>query len=164
VFHEQATVASHVSIAWSGPGFSLTEVSSKFLRPADKGENVGGDDVTTVGVDFELWTNFCAGDLTLVAGPLPFRGALSVREAKIEKLGGGAWPTPYRLSPGQQLSLQENYRWVEIRGRVQFHGSSGETGFLEIWDGQGNWEVYVRGGLPPITNNTLVLIRGVGKP
>ncbi len=161
VFHEQATVASHVSIAWSGPGFSLTEVSSEFLRPADKGENVGGDDVTTVGVDFELWTNFCAGDLTLVAGPLPFRGALSVREAKIEKLGGSAWPTPYRLSPGQQLPLQENYRWVEIKGRVQFQGSSGETGFLEIWDGQENWEVYVQGGLPPITNNSLVLIRGV---
>jgi len=58
-------------------------------------------------------------------------------------LGSGIWPEPRRITLGQELLPEANYRWVEVEGTVSFMAADGEAATLELDGGQGHAQVRV---------------------
>lgn len=134
--HEQTTLANHLAVAWAGPLLPQTIIDSQYLTPVHNEHNQVPGKATT-GILWEYWTNFTAGYLEIVSGPLPFESALSVEQVRLDVLGEGQMPQPKKLVLGQRLAPEDNYLWVELVGRVTFAGLDENAAVLEISDGRG---------------------------
>jgi signal transduction histidine kinase len=139
-YQEQTTFDSHLSVAWQGPGLEQSVIAGAYLTPWTESDE-RGPIVGTNGILREYWTNFSAGDVAFITGPRPFESALSVKNAHVSVLGPGETPKPVAIMLNQRLLPEDNYRWVEVEGRVNFAGMDGATPFLELSDGLARMQI-----------------------
>jgi len=146
-FQEQLTEDDNLAVAWQGPGLKQSVIDGRYLAPwvdnRDQSLMTGNSGRGTNGILREYWTNFSAGNLTTLTGPRPFESALTVEGVKAVRLGPGLWPEPRRITLGQELLPEGNYRWVEVEGTVSFMATVGDTATLELDGGQGRAQVRV---------------------
>ncbi len=142
---EQTTGGDNLAVAWQGPSLERSVIEASCLTPWIESPNqasVAG----TNGILREYWTNFSLGSLATLAGPRPVGSALSVDELRITPQGQGNLPKPCTIAGDEQLSPEDNYRWVEVQGNVTFTGRDGEVGLLELLDGEARIQVRVLRG------------------
>jgi signal transduction histidine kinase len=155
---EQTTVGENLAVAWQGPGVDQAVIDFSYLTPwGPRGDG-------TNGILREYWTNFSAGDLTDLAGPRPFESALSVEKAHAIVLGPGQLPKPDPIKLDEPWRPENNYRWVQVEGRVKFTAADEEGAFLELSDGRAQVRVRVPHWTPELSQeirNTPIRVQGV---
>lgn len=161
--HEQTTLASHLAVAWEGPSVEPAVIGSEYLSPWIEDADTTRDG-RAAGILWEYWTNFTAGDLEIVSDPRPFESALTVQHARVNVSGSAQMPEPAKLELGQRLRPEDNYRWVEVEGRVSFAGADKSGALLELTGAQGKARVHVPNCGPASLRgiqNAAVRVRGV---
>jgi signal transduction histidine kinase len=152
-YQEQTTFDSHLSVAWQGPGLKQSVIPEGYLTPWIESDDRGAA-VWTNGVLREYWTNYSAGTLAIITGARPFESALSVKNAQVSILGPGETPKAVAIMLNQPLLPEDNYRWAEVEGRVNFAGMDGSTTFLELSDGQARMQIRAS-HLSPLSRNAI---------
>ncbi len=132
---EQSTKGDNLAVAWAGPGLKRSVIDGRYLAPwiEDDGLN---HFAPTNGILREYWTNFSAGDLTVLASSRPFESAVTVAKPKINILGQGKLPEAESIALHQPLPPEKNFRWVRAEGLVRFVGTSEDGTTLELTDGE----------------------------
>lgn len=155
---EQATVNENLAVAWQGPSLDQSVIAGSYVTPW----GVNGDGKN--GVLREYWTNFYAGDLTGMAGPRQFDSTLTAEKVLVHILGNGEMPKARRISLDQPIERENNYRWVEVQGQVQFIGADEAGAFVEISSAGGRTQVRLEGAYAgPLgsTHGAAVSVQGV---
>ena len=134
---EQTTVGENLAVAWQGPSLPQSIIASTYLTPW------GATNDAAHGILREYWTNYFAGDLTGLGGPREFDSALSVQTVHVSVEGQRALPMPARISLDRPWQAENNFRWVEVEGKVQFMGANNAGAVLEISDGHAHAQVRV---------------------
>ena len=137
---EQTTGGDHVSVAWQGPGLDQSVIGPEHLTPWRR----SGDPKTpseAKGVLREYWTDFSAGSLSFLTAPGTFEFAVSADNVSAIVRGQGSLPKPESISLNQDLSPRDNYRWVQVEGRVKFAGIEQGVLSFELSDGQAQVQV-----------------------
>ncbi len=138
---EQTTVKDNLAAAWQGPNLPRDVIEGRYLTPWIE-KNGGHSPVPTNGILREYWTNYSAGDLSMVSSSRAYESAVSVKHATIEILGQTNLPKAEAINFGQPMSLDKNFRWASVEGTVTFLGLNGEGACLELSDG--NAQLLVR--------------------
>ena len=159
---EQKNLADHLSVAWQGPGLERSVINGRYLTPWNDGRVAAG---TTNGILREFWTNYSAGDLTGLGGARPFLSAITVKKVRASMHGPSPFPKPARFPLDRPLRREDNYRWVEAEGMVEFSArAEGDTAFLDLSDGQSLIQVRVPHCSPEISKhirNLRIRVQGV---
>jgi len=136
---EQNVRGENLAVAWQGPGLSQSIIASPYLTPwRTNGE-------ATNGILREYWTNYSAGDLEGLTGPRAFESTLTVENVHVASADPGALPAPITISLNQQLSPEDNFRWVQIEGKVKFASEDNDVALLELTDDQAVAQVHASG-------------------
>ncbi len=162
-FQEQTTLADHLSVAWQGPGFTRSVIPGKYLSPWTNGRTGAGK---TQGILREYWTNYSAGNLAPLTTPTSFESALTVDKVRVTILGRRELPRAAPIALTQRVLPQDNFRWVEVEGRVKFIGVNDDVAYLELSDGQGEIEVRALHWTPELAHsmrNLPVRVQGVSE-
>ena len=127
---EQLLVDDHLAVAWEGPGMDRAVIEGRFLTPWTNGAISAKS-----GVLREYWTNYSIGNISPVvpSGPLEF--GLTGEDARFSVLSNGDWPAPVRIEPAAPLFPEDNFRWVQVEGTLNFVGADGDAVDLEIVSG-----------------------------
>jgi signal transduction histidine kinase len=159
---EQTTGGDYLSIGWQQPGESAVSIiDGRYLTPWD--EDRDSTKTATNGILREYWTNYFVGDLTGLGGARPFESALTMKGVGIHIHGRGELPKPGRIALNQELSKEDNYRWVQVEGVVKFMATDGDTAFLELATSQALIQVRALHWSPGMSGNlTNVAIRVEG--
>jgi signal transduction histidine kinase len=128
---EQLLLDDHLSVAWQGPGMERVVIEGRHLTPWS--ENSAG---MTNGILWEYWTNYSAGTISPVVPSGPLEAKLTGENAKFTVLGPGDWPTPEKVEPGAPMNPEDNYRWVQAEGTLNFVGRDSSAAELELVSGQ----------------------------
>jgi hypothetical protein len=152
---EQAMAASHLAVAWEGPGRKLEVIQSPHLipwRPLSGAKRDGMTADEPRGILREFWTDYSVAKVGSLTSGSMAEGELAVREVEVIPFDGGAWPVPRPIDPSVDLQPDDTYRWVEAGGVIRFAASEGESATLEIGTESGRVMLRVaswRGPLPP---------------
>lgn len=159
---EQKNLADHLSVAWQGPGMERSVIDGRYLTPWNDSRVPAG---ASHGILREYWTNYSAGDLTGLGGARPFHSAITVKHITVDIRGPSPFPKPDRVSFGQPLPAEDNYRWVEAEGMVEFSArAEGGAAFLDLSDGHSLIQVRVPHCSPEMSKrirNLRVHVQGV---
>src|SRR5262249_16960309 len=124
-----------LSVAWEGPGMERVIIDGKFLVPYSNHE--------TNGIIREYWNDYFAGAVE----PLTSGGArdsvIALAEPIITVLGSGDFPKPLPLQVGSTVARDDNFRWVETEGVVEFESLDQGTLRLELAGGKKHVRVQV---------------------
>src|SRR6185503_13880016 len=99
-----------------------------------------------------------------LTGPRPFESAISAEDVQATVLGPGEFPAPRRITLDQHLLPDDNYRWVDLEGKITFAGTGGDFAILELSDGRLQVQVHALSWDPAWStriNHSLVRIEGV---
>ena len=160
---EQLLLYENLAVAWQSPAFSRSVIDGHYLTPwienHDQAPWAG-----THGILREYWTNYTLGSLAGITGKKPFESVLAVKEAQVTVLGQGSWPEPRQISLDQPLLPENYYRWVKVRGTVNFIGIDEHSAILELTGDQGQAQVRVsdwKERVPQRFRNRQVEVEGV---
>ena len=140
--HQQAGGATHLSVAWEGPGIPLEVILGKYLSPWHS-DSAMGDEATKrqSSADFqrgsilrEVWNDVTVDTPDVLLSPRKMESVLSVSGATVQVLSTDCLPEPVIVQPGQALSATDNFRWSEVEGTVDFLARNGDRLTLEIND------------------------------
>ena len=190
--HEQRLLWNHLEVAWQGPGTARTIIDGNFLSPymnalnsdwiirhsaGSEPEQTSSSKVSTVsranspvpslgtGVILrELWTNCFIKGATDLSPTKSFESLLALDQPHARVLAQGLWPKPEPVRIGQPLTLEDDYRWVEVEGTVTFVAQDGHTLSIELSDGDAQMNVRVLnwdGNPAPGIMNWRVRVQGV---
>jgi signal transduction histidine kinase len=134
---EQTDGGNNLSVAWQGPEIDRAIIGPSYLTPWGTAEK------QTSGILREYWTNYSAGDLDGLAIPRAFESALTVKTVKIAMVEQSAMPAPEPIDLNQSLRAGDNYKYVQVEGRVKFTGKKENESLLELSDGQATAEIRV---------------------
>lgn len=140
--HQQAGGATHLSVAWEGPGISQDVIPGKFLSPWTTGPSVGSGagahaseiDPLPGSILREVWDDVTVDSPEELLAPRTFDSVLSVRDTSTKLLGRGRMPKPVLLWPGQALEAKDDFCWCELEGTVDFVARDGDRLMLELSD------------------------------
>lgn len=160
---EQTTENDNLAVAWQGPGMDQSVIAGTYLTPWN---NAGSYPPLsgTNGILREYWTNFSAGDLTILSGPTPFESQLAVEDLRVDVLGSGKMPEPRRIGLGQALPVADNFCWVETEGLAKFVGVDGNSVSIDLSDGASVIPVRALHCTPDLSGrmrDSLVRVQGV---
>ena len=149
-----------LAVAWSGPAVERSVIPGQYLSPAETDEKQSAG--RTNGILLEYWPNFFSADLSV----LRYRDPAIVRVSPVRLLGRqkGTLPKPIEIKPGQILDPKENFRWVEVQGRLGFSGRPGGRLEMELVEGQERIRIAGKGDFPDaqlFPPNSVVRVRGV---
>ncbi|HEU5395582.1 MAG TPA: PA14 domain-containing protein, partial [Verrucomicrobiae bacterium] len=112
-----------VAVAWQGPGLARTVVEGRFLAPYSNRN--------TNGVVWEYWDNYFLDSLEpLTAGAMA--SEVEVKDPKIRILGDRQFPEPIAISIGAELSPDQDFRWAEVQGTVEFAARGADALILQL--------------------------------
>jgi signal transduction histidine kinase len=156
---EQLLLDDHLAVAWQGPGMERAVIDGHYLTPW-----TNGPIAATNGILREYWTNYSAGNISPVvpSGPLEF--GLTGKNARLTVLGDADWPTPEKIEPGELMLPENNYRWVQAEGTMDFVGMDGNAAELELVSGTTRFTARVdhwQGDRPRPNRNWRVRVEGV---
>ena len=150
-----------LAVAWQGPGLPPAVIGGQYLFPWPRGDsgpqNINVQSATN-GILREYWLNFFSGDLSVLEKPDEF--AVNLLEAQLIDRTNTGLPEPLPISAGRSLKPEENFRRVEVQGRLSFAAKNGGPTELELTDGPARIRVHVAGDLAPPPDNSLVRVRG----
>lgn len=160
---EQTTKADNLAVAWQGPGLAQSVIDGGYLSPwtGSDGENRR---IQTNGILREYWTNYSAGDLTILSVSSPFASAVTVKRARVSVVGPGKLPAATVVDLSQPLPADKDFCWSQVEGVVTFAGVNGSGADFELSDGAGRVPVRILGGDPALLRrlgNLPVRIQGV---
>ncbi len=161
-FQEQLTLDDHLSVAWQGPSLERAVVEGRYLTPWPTGPEQGVSG--TNGALRDYWTNYFAGNLVGISGPKPFESSLSAEGMHLAILGAEGMPEAKRILLSQPLPPEDNYRWIETEGTIDFAGRNGESALIELSDGPAQAQVHFsnpKGSWPTNFQEWLVRVQGV---
>ena len=167
-FAEQLTVDDHLSVAWQVPGMARSIIDGSALTPwngpASGGWPGGAVSAVPTGVLREYWTNYSVGNVTALTVPRPLTFGITAHGAELSVLGEGTWPEPKVVEPGQALTPELNFRFVEAEGAVNFLSLAGSTLDVELVTTQKAVVARIPGwnqSLPQRKPNERAVVRGV---
>ncbi|MBK9989268.1 MAG: sensor histidine kinase [Verrucomicrobia bacterium] len=82
----------------------------------------------------EIWNDVTVDTPDVLLAPRKLESVLSVRGATVKVLGVDRLPEPITIHPGQALAPDDNFRWSEVEGTVDFVACDGDRLTLEISD------------------------------
>lgn len=161
-FQEQMTFADNIAVAWSGPGIGRSVIDGAYLAPWTESREhlISGN----AGVLREYWTNYSTGNVTGLTGPRPFAGALTLRNARFNRIRRAPLPRPHKITLGKALAPEDDYKWIATDGYVEFAGIGNGSAEIEIAAGQNPVTVHVSGWdsrWPLPERNSRVRVEGV---
>ena len=89
---------------------------------------------------------------------------MNLRSARVLERRVASMPEPIRIRASQSLREQDNFRWIEAEGHLNFAAKAEGQLDLELADGPGRFAVRLRGStarFPAYPENSLVRVRGV---
>lgn len=150
-----------LAVAWQGPGLLQAVIDGRYLFPwARDGEgpqNVSAHS-TTNGILREYWLNFFSGDLSVLEKPDDF--AVNLFAARILDRTNAELPQPLPITVGRILKPEENFRRVQVEGRLSFLAKKDGLTELELTDGPTPIRVHVSGDLVAPPDNSIVRVQG----
>jgi signal transduction histidine kinase len=164
---EQGTNASHLAVAWEGPTLKRSVIEGRYVVPWREAAEVppaGLDSGTAQGISREFWTDYSVGSLEALKAKNAAEVRLTVHEMQIAILADGVRPDPQPFDPGQELAVEDDYRWVEGEGSVKFLATDGRSATLELAVGGNRVLVRVarwQGNLPSLRPHLRARFRGV---
>ena len=138
--HEQTTKNDNLAVAWSGPGLEQSVIDGRYLAAWSEGGEPNPV-APTNGILREYWTNYSAGNLSILAGPIHSESAFSVQRVKVSIVGQGRLPDAEQILLGQPLPPDKNFGRVRTEGVVRFFGINGHSARLELADGEARIQV-----------------------
>lgn len=151
-----------LAVAWQGPGLSQAVIDGRYLSPwirADENLNHSSVNVATNGILREYWPNFFSGDLSALNVSNEF--VLNMHRARLVDKKRAELPEPMPVEAGQSLKPEQNFRRVEVEGRLGFFSQKDRLTELELTEGQVHVCVHVLGDMALPLKNSLVRVRGV---
>ena len=159
---EQKNGGDHLSVAWEGPSIEQSIIDGGYLTPWNDARLSSG---TTNGILREVWTNYSSGDLTRLEGARPFESAITVKKLRVNIHAPGPFPNADRVTFDRSLRPEDNYRWAEAEGIVQFAArAEGDGAFLDLSDGQSQIRVHLPQYSPDLAKrvrNLRIRVQGV---
>jgi signal transduction histidine kinase len=142
VVHQQAGGATHLSVAWEGPDLPLDVIAGKYLGPWGSAPTPGAEatarpssaDSQRGAILREVWDDVTVDTPDVLLAPRILESELSVGDATVKVLGTGRLPEPVRVQPGQARAANDDFRWSEVEGTVDFLAGDGDRLTLEITD------------------------------
>lgn len=174
VLHHQSGGPAHVSVAWEGPNLPLAVVAGRYLSPwIPDPASVGPDTPTQTttasrrgSILREVWDNATVDNPGVLAAPRRFESTLSVNAPVLKVTRPARLPDAIPARPGQRLTSEENFRWMELEGTVEFLSRQGDRLVLELSDGAQSVEAIVpawRRETPASLRGRRVRVTGVGE-
>lgn len=158
----------NLAVAWEGPDIPRCIIGHDYLRPWLTGVDVsrvkGWTAEMTNGIIREYWTNASVWRGLELTGRTRDKTIVKMDDPHVTNLGGGPLPQPLRIAVGQPLSVENNFRWAEVEGEVDFAASDGNSLTLELTDAGEHMRVRVldwAGTSLPHLMNSRVRLRGV---
>lgn len=173
-FGEQAQQDDHLSVAWEGPGIARSVIPGTHLTPwAGKAQTAVSNGVRrdpTSGILREYWTNYAVGSVVPVTSSGPVGTTIAGTGAVFQVIGPGTWPEPQLINLHEPLPPENDFRWIQAEGILNFVGTGGTDATLELaagakrvlvrvanWDNRQlqtgpNWQVQIRGVCEVVTD------------
>lgn len=150
-----------LAVAWQGPGLPQAVIDGRYLFPWPR-EDEGAQNISTYsvtnGILREYWLNFFSGDLSILEKPDEF--TVNLLEARILGRTNSELPEPLPIAAGQILKPEQNFRRVEVEGRLTFLAKKDGLTEFELTDGPARIRVHVAGDLSAPPDNSIVRARG----
>lgn len=150
--HQQAGGATHLSVAWEGPGTPLGVIPGNCLSPwVLAADSATRDTSSPPGPGLkgtvlrEVWDDVTVDSVDVMSAPRKLRSTLSIDHAAVDVLGTGHFPAPVNMYPGQAMMENEDFRWCELEGTVDFVGAADNRLRLELSDKGKRVEAIVNG-------------------
>ncbi|TAK94399.1 MAG: hypothetical protein EPO07_16745, partial [Verrucomicrobia bacterium] len=159
----------NLAVAWQGPGLPQSVIAGEYLSPwVDRdGATSGVGGGHTNGILQELWADYFVGAVEPLTLRGPLNSPVTVKAPRLETVGGGVYPEPMHLRPGNVLTREDQLRWAEIEGIVVFVGRDGDVLMMDLAEGPKQTRVRVSGWRQadlPRWENARVRVRGVCEP
>lgn len=140
--HQQAGGLTHLSVAWEGPNLPLEVIPGKYLSPLTSSPKTAGETTARQSstelqrgtVLREVWNDVTVDTPDVLLAPRKLDSVLSVQGAMVKVIGTDRLPEPVIMQPGQALAADDNFRWSEVEGTVDFLACDGDRLTLEITD------------------------------
>jgi signal transduction histidine kinase len=165
--HEQRWAGDNLSVTWQGPDLPVQIIAGRDLSPWVESSSAPASDPATRGnILREFWFDSLIENAALLTAPRRLDSILAVAGATIRDLGAGALPVPRPVRPGEVRATEDNFRWSQIEGTIDFIAPRGRGLVLELTDGARRTRVVVeewRGDPPPRFNGRRVRLQGVGE-
>lgn len=165
--HEQRWAGDNLSVTWQGPNLPVQIIAGRDLSPWTEPAppraplpGAGG------GILREYWFDSVIENAALLTAPRTLDSILAVAGATIRDLGADVLPSPRTAHPGEARASEDNFRWSQLEGAVDFVTQRGRSLVLELTEGARRTRVIVedwRGDPPPRLNGRRVRLQGAGE-
>lgn len=165
--HEQRWAGDNLSVTWQRPGLPAQIVAGRDLSPwVEPFSSPAPEPPVRGNILREFWFDSLIENAGLLTAPRRLDSILAVANATIRDLGATALPAPRPVRPGEVRAIDDNFRWSQIEGTIDFITQRGRGLVLELIDGGRRTRVVVedwRGDPPPRFNGRRVRLQGVGE-